>query len=439
MLYWAHRQPDPDNLMGHRTSKDLYRALGRRLDQAPVRTPWTPVFHDLVRALYTPAEAELIIRLPHRPSTLERIARLTGEPAAPLQVRLEALCDKGPVVDIWDGTITRYMVSPIVIGFFEFTMMRTGPDLDRAGLAELFQAYMFGGREFLQANFGDGQRVSIMRTLPHEETLAPQVEVLDYERASALVEAHDEFSLGLCSCRHEKHHLGRPACRAPMETCTSMGSGARFLIRHGFARPLDKAGMREILARSRELGLTLTTDNVREDAGFICHCCGCCCNLMQGVRATGCTSLLVTSSFVAQVDPDRCTGCGRCERACPVAAIRLVPVTAADAGRPVLAAEVGDLCLGCGVCALTCPSGALALYPRAQRVLHPEDSFARVILQALERDTLQTLLFDNPNSRTQGFLRFLVGGMLRLPPVKRALLGERLRSRFLAALRGLAG
>ena len=71
MLYWAHRQPDPDNLMGHRTSKDLYRALGLRLDQAPVRTPWTPVFHDLVRALYTPAEAELIIRLPHRPSTLD--------------------------------------------------------------------------------------------------------------------------------------------------------------------------------------------------------------------------------------------------------------------------------------------------------------------------------------------------------------------------------
>ena len=158
--------------MGHRTSKDLYRALGRRLDQAPVRTPWTPVFHDLVRALYTPAEAELIIRLPHRPSTLERIARLTGEPAAPLQVRLEALCDKGLVVDIWDGAITRYMVSPIVIGFFEFTMMRTGPGLDRAGLAELFQAYMFGDRAFLDANFGDGQRVSIMRTQTSPERSA---------------------------------------------------------------------------------------------------------------------------------------------------------------------------------------------------------------------------------------------------------------------------
>jgi hypothetical protein len=36
-------------------------------------------------------------------------------------------------------------------------------------------------------------------------------------------------------------------------------------------------------------------------------------------------------------------------------------------------------------------------------------------------------------------MRALVGGFLKLPPVKRALLGEKLRSRFLSALRRLAG
>ena len=78
--------------MGHIASKDIYRQLGQRLDQAPVRTPWTPIFRDLVRALYTPAEAELIIRLPYRPSTLARIARMSKESENAVRPMLDTLC-----------------------------------------------------------------------------------------------------------------------------------------------------------------------------------------------------------------------------------------------------------------------------------------------------------------------------------------------------------
>jgi hypothetical protein len=76
----------------------------------------------------------------------------------------------------------------------------------------------------------------------------------------------------------------------------------------------------------------------------------------------------------------------------------------------------------------------MKLEPRAQRVIPPESTFQRVILSSLDRGTLQYQLFDNPESGTQAFLRGLVGGFLKLPPVKRALMSDQLRSRFLKVL-----
>jgi hypothetical protein len=71
---------------------------------------------------------------------------------------------------------------------------------------------------------------------------------------------------------------------------------------------------------------------------------------------------------------------------------------------------------------------------REKRVLHPETTFERIILQCLERGTLQNQIFDNPQSITQKFMRGFVGGFLRLFPVKAALMSDMLRSSFLSVM-----
>jgi ferredoxin len=91
-------------------------------------------------------------------------------------------------------------------------------------------------------------------------------------------------------------------------------------------------------------------------------------------------------------------------------------------------------CIGCGVCSLVCDPDAIDMRKRPQHVIHPETTFERVILQCLERGTLQNQLFDEPDRLSHKAMRGIVGGFLRLPPVKKALMSDTLRSRFLATL-----
>jgi hypothetical protein len=94
------------------------------------------------------------------------------------------------------------------------------------------------------------------------------------------------------------------------------------------------------------------------------------------------------------------------------------------------------VCLGCGVCALQCTeTRALRLTNRKQKILHPETTFERIMLQTLERGNLQNQLFDDPASITHRTMRSILGAFLRLPSVKRALMSDMLRSTFLRSLK----
>jgi len=423
--------------MGHITAKDIYRQLGSKIDNLAARTPWNDALFAILKELYSEREAELVVAMPYGLSTIDRIATLAGFTLEELKPLLAGLCAKGLVIDLWQNNQYLYVPSPMVVGIFEFTMMRTVGHLNSKKWAELFHDYLQGDDSFYGANLKDGDQVALMRTLPHEEAIHPSefVEVLDYEKAAALVDESDRFAIGLCSCRHEKHHLGTRECDVPLETCTSLGFSADYLIRNNFGREISKAEMHEALVRSRELGLVFNADNVKKRISFICHCCKCCCNALAGISKFGYANGVMTSSFMATLDEETCIGCGKCAKACPTYCITMTSASRHEKRGQKKPQIDTSVCLGCGVCGLKCENGAISLIKRKQRFILPETTFEKAVLTAVEKGTLQNLLFDNPSTMSHKFMRGFVGAFIKLPPVKKTLMSDLFRSSFLAAMK----
>ena len=419
--------------MGHLTTRDAYRNLSDRINWFTQGAPTSETLYKILEVLYTEKEAKWVALLPVRPFTVKKAAKIWQTSEFKAERLLDHLCEKALLVDSYHNGIRKFVMPPPMAGFIEFALMRTRGDIDQHYLGELYYQYMNVEEDFIKDLFF-ATETKLGRVYVQEPVLTNDKtnHILDYERATHIVEEAEYIGLGLCYCRHKMFHAGHPCeINAPWDVCLTFDNVARSLAQHGdYARLISKAEALDALERSYASNLVQIGENVREHPAFICNCCGCCCEALQAARHFSPMQPVATTNYIPEISLENCVGCGKCAKVCPVLAISIEE----GENRKKKAAVNREICLGCGVCARNCAVKAIELKRRPEQIITPVNSTHRFVLQAIEKGTLQNLIFDNQAFANHRAMAAVFASILELPPVKQALASKQLKSVYLDRL-----
>jgi len=420
--------------MAHHTIKSSYSSLTERLNRFPQGAPPSELLFSILKILFSEKEAELVSLLPIKPFTAKKASRIWRMKLADTKNILDKLAKRALLVDIEQNGEITYTLPPPMAGFFEFSMMRTRTDIDQKVLSELFYQYLNVEEDFIRELFTRGD-TQLGRTYVYEPALPEQngLHVLDYERATEVIKTASQRGVGLCYCRHKMKHLGKE-CTAPLDICMTFNNSALSLIKHGHARSIDVVECTDLLQQAYDNNLVQFGENVQNKVNFICNCCGCCCEAMIAARRFAILNPVHTTNYIPTVSEQNCNGCGKCVKVCPVEAMTLVSSNIPKKPDKKKARINEDNCLGCGLCVKVCQSDGIELKTRSKRVITPVNGVHKVVLMAIERGNLQHLIFDNRVLWSHRALAAVFGTILKLPPIKRTIAANLLKSRYLESL-----
>jgi H+/Na+-translocating ferredoxin:NAD+ oxidoreductase subunit B len=241
---------------------DVYEKLRERLDMFPqgfVKTK-SGVELEILKRLFKPEEAEIMLQLKPMPEKLADIAQRTGKDEKKLGDMLYDMSKRGLLMR-WRAPNKElyYFLMPWAIGIFEFQLN----NLTRENV-DLFEKYY---EEGMAPSWKD-RKAGMVRVIPVQKEIEGKTEIQPYEKVSEIIEKHTKFAVADCICRKVAKIQGH-GCDKLLEACMSFGPAAEFYIENGIGREITKNEAKEILAKAEESGLIHCSTNKKGTKTFI--------------------------------------------------------------------------------------------------------------------------------------------------------------------------
>jgi Pyruvate/2-oxoacid:ferredoxin oxidoreductase delta subunit len=343
-------------------SEEIYVKLREFMDTMPAGYPTTPngVEIRILKKLFTPDDAEMVMKLKIEPEPVSAIAARLGIEEPRLTEKLEDMAQRALVFRTRSGDQVLYNAHSFVVGIYEFRF----DHLDRE-FCEMFEEYM--PQYALPLAFLKTQQI---RTVPIGSSIASAPQAASYNRVREMVKEQKLISLQECLCRKEQKALGNE-CKFPKYTCLGFANFGRFYIDNGWGKRIDVSRALKILDEAENLGLVLTSLNTQE-LEVLCCCCTCCCPSLRFAKLAPRPADLNPPYYRSKINPDLCASCWTCIERCPMDAIE-----EGDDGASILDGR----CIGCGICVPTCPEQAISLVVNPDKKAPPRtmtDMFRKV-------------------------------------------------------------
>ena len=263
----------------------------------------------------------------------------------------------------------RYRLSPFLVGWYESYLQESKPTSPE--FARIYEQYVIeGGGEKIFCPRPGPQGV-----IPYRGSLKPEwLEREPHNDIDAHFQRHDRFLVIDCVCKKEKVAAHGHSCGLPNKRCGFVGMppavplSENVISREEAIKLWNELDAMGTMVVEGFYGFTMGAEAPQFVGG--CHCCGCCCSILNAARLAPLAETIQRSNYRVVKDYETCASCGECVRRCQFFAHTFDKATDEQ---PVYHR---DRCVGCGACGMGCPTGSLHLEPVSEEEwFHVPSSF----------------------------------------------------------------